>query len=234
MPFCIFLVVCKCVFYNFVENYNFKWSNYKKLQVEKNVREIELSEAKAYIMENIQSVSLDEVSRLLGTLPEWRKSKALAIKNEHVRRESILSFALLMRALKNEFGITSTFDVTYMEHGKPVFVSRPDIHFNISHCRNAVACVVGFHNVGIDIERRGRYNETTARYVLNEEEFRSVQVSADTDLAFTVLWTKKEALLKMIGVGVSCDMKNALRSHHLCKFSTFVNAENVCSVAIQK
>ena len=35
----------------------------------------------------------------------------------------------------------------------------------------------------------------------------------DADLVFTVLWTKKEALMKLIGTGISDDMKTILDTY---------------------
>ena len=43
-------------------------------------------------------------------------------------------------------------EFSYGEHGKPFLKNYPDWHFNISHCKNAVCCVLSRENVGIDIE----------------------------------------------------------------------------------
>ena len=202
--------------------------------MKKELRRLEFPQTTVYIGENIQSVPHDEVMRLLETLPAWRKEKALAIKNDSVRRESVLSFALLMHALKKEMGVTGGLEVTYTEHGKPLLKHHPGVHFNLSHCREAVACAVGECQVGVDVERRGRYDEVLARHISNDNELDGILEDADSDLAFTTLWTKKEALLKMTGAGVGGNMKNVLDGETLCDISTVVADSYVCSVAVDK
>ncbi len=204
------------------------------MQMKKYIRKLELSGTTVYILEDIQNVSSGEVKRLLETLPKWRQDKVLGINNMNVRKESVLSFALLQIALETEFGIKDELDMDYLEHGKPVLKHHHDVHFNLSHCSEAVACVVGKRDVGIDIERRGRYNATLAQYVLNRNELREMQNVPDVDLAFASLWTKKEASLKMTGEGVGSNMNNVLDRLTQCDISTFVAAEYVCSVAVHK
>lgn len=205
-----------------------------RMQMKKYIRKLELSDTTVYIWEDIQKVSLDEVMRLFGILPEWRQNKVLGINNRSVRKESVLSFALLQVALETEFGIKDKLDVDYLEHGKPVLRHHHGVQFNLSHCREAVACAVGRHDVGIDVERRGRYNAILAQHVLSRNELRKMQNAPDVDLAFTSLWTKKEALLKMTGDGVGSNMNNVLDRPARYNASTFVAANYVCSVAVRK
>ncbi len=202
--------------------------------MKKDIRKLEFPDAQVYVWENIQNVFQDEVELLLKSLPRWRQDKAHAINNMDVRKESVLSFALLQAALETEFGIKDELDVDYLEHGKPVLINRSGIYFNMSHCSKAVACVVGSRNVGVDIERRGRYNVTLAQHILNENELHGMVNAPDTDLAFTSLWTKKEALLKMTGDGVSSNIKDVLSGQARCGISTFIATEYVCSVAVSK
>lgn len=210
------------------------WRTFLRMQIGKDIRKLEFSGTKIYIMDNIRDVSMDEVMRLQEMLPAWRREKALAIKNDNVRRESVLSFALLMEALENEYGISDGLDVVYAEHGKPLLANYPGLHFNLSHCRDAVACAVGQRNMGVDIERRGRYKERLARHVLNECELHKVMNCDDADMEFTVLWTQKEAYLKMTGTGLGGNMKDVLSGQVQCKIATFDSKNYVCSVAVEE
>lgn len=159
---------------------------------------------------NIKEVSAEELERLYSQLPQWRKDKADAFRHEQGRRECILSFALLQLALSETFGITDELLFGYAEHDKPYLENHPEVFFNISHCREAVACVVDERPVGIDVECFGRYKESLAKHVLSEVELQRVMESSNPDREFTILWTKKEALLKMTGDGVGHEMKNIL------------------------
>ena len=189
-------------------------------------------DAKVYLMEDIRKVAMTEVERLMAVLPQWRREKVLAMKNDSVRRESVLAFALLMMALRQEWQIEDEVEFEYNEHGKPQLARHADIHFNISHCREAVACVIADREVGIDVESRGRYKETLARHILCEREWKDVQNSDDRDLAFTILWTKKEAMVKKKGTGISGGMKKVLDECQHDDIKTYIEEQYVCSVAM--
>ena len=46
---------------------------------------------------------------------------------------------------------------------------------------------------------------------MNDEEIAQILASARPDLAFTRLWTQKEALVKCTGEGIGNDLKNVLK-----------------------
>ena len=80
----------------------------------------------------------------------------------------------------------------------------------MSHCKKAVACVVADGEVGVDIERLGRFSEALARHVLNDEEYAMVVAADEPDVVFTDYWTKKEAIVKLTGRGIDDDLKGIL------------------------
>ena len=96
-------------------------------------------------------------------------------------------------------------------NGKPSILGHPEIFFNISHCRKAVACVVADSPVGIDVEETCRFSDSIARYTLDDEEYESVVKADNPSQAFIRLWTMKEALLKYTGEGLRRDIKTVLR-----------------------
>ncbi len=185
----------------------------------------------AWILGGISDFTDAQIAALLLLLPEWRRGRALAFKHEEGRRECVLSFALLMLKLEQEYGIKGELEFCYTEHGKPLLRDYPDIHFNLSHCRSAVACVTGSSPVGIDVERRGRYREMLARHVLNSEELADVLGVDDPDCRFLEYWTRKEALLKQRGSGVSGDMREVLADYAGVSLFTFAEQDFVCSIA---
>lgn len=193
------------------------------------------------ILDDIQSITSEEFDSIVADLPQWRKSIVSAYKHIEDRRESALSFHLLQQILDRQYAIREIrFNIN--EHGKPSLEAHPDIHFNMSHCRHAVACIVADHPVGVDIERLGRYKERIAQYTLSATELATIDSpphdgmshAAAADLQFTILWTKKEALLKLIGTGITDDLKNILHMYDgQVKFSTTINTakQYVCTVA---
>ena len=155
-----------------------------------------------YIYNNIADYSDGQYQINLNSLPQWRKEKALQYKKLDDRKRSVLAFALLERALREEYGITEVPEFVYNEFGKPSLPNLP-IHFSLSHCKDAVACAVSDHNIGIDMENVVSYNPDVARRVCTAAELEMLTQSEDQDADFIKLWTKKEAISKYEGMGVS-------------------------------
>ena len=161
-----------------------------------------------------------DLQQALTQISEQRREQALRYKHEHGQRTCVLAYLLLKKALKQEFGINENPIFEYGEHGKPSIVGRPDIFFNLSHCREAVACAVSSQPIGIDIESVGRYRESVARYAMNDEEILQIQHAQQPEVMFTRLWTMKEARLKLTGEGISRDMKLVLCEPEQKKYTT--------------
>lgn len=155
-------------------------------------------------------LSDEEVLLYIDTLPQWRREQALQFRFELGKRQCLLSYKLLQKALKEVYGIDETPAFCYGEHGKPSLERYPEIHFNLSHCKEAIACIVADVPVGVDVESVGRYSENVARYCMSDEEVCVIESSASPQEAFTLLWTKKEAVVKCIGTGINDDMKGLL------------------------
>ncbi len=157
------------------------------------------------------------LNALISSLPLWRREAALKFRFEQGRRECCLSYLLLCDMLKDSFGITEQPQFVIGEHGKPTLdIANHDIRFNISHCKRAVACVVSdTEDVGIDVECTGRYTTALADYCMNDTEKENIANANDPDSMFTELWTRKEALLKLTGEGITDDLKTVLFSSRI-------------------
>lgn len=173
-----------------------------------------------YIDDDIMSFDIETA---LGLLSEQRRKQALRYAHELGRRQCIASYLLLKNALKSEFGIDENPLFEYLEGGKPVLLNHPDIHFNISHCRTAVAIAVDKTPVGVDIETIRPYKETLARHVLSDAEYETVNSSERRDIAFIKYWTRKEATLKLSGEGIRSDLKTIVTDQ--LPIETVVNEE---------
>jgi Phosphopantetheinyl transferase len=159
------------------------------------------------ISEDIYGFDLEEALREIS---EQRREQALKFKFEQGRRTCVLAYQLLKQGLREEFGMTGNPLFEYGEHGKPSIVGHPEIHFSLSHCREAVACVVSHHAVGIDVEAIREYRESLARYTMNDAELHQILSAPEPARDFIRLWTMKEAQLKLIGTGISNDIKGVL------------------------
>ena len=170
-----------------------------------------------YIDDRIYEFNLDAA---LLEISEQRREQSLRYRHEQGRRTCVLAYLLLKKALREEYGLMENPLFEYSEHGKPSIVGHPDIWFSLSHCREAVACVVGNHPVGIDVESVRRYKEGVARYSMNDEELERILSADRPDVAFIRLWTMKEARLKMTGEGIANQLKTALDDVDTLKFTT--------------
>ena len=160
-----------------------------------------------YIDEHIDDFDLQSA---LAKISEQRREQAFRFKFERGQRTCVLAYLLLKKALGEEYGLTENPLFEYGPHGKPFIIGHPEIHFSLSHCREAVACAVSDRPVGIDVESVRRYKEDVVRYAMNEQEQQQIAAAERPDVAFIRLWTMKEARLKLTGEGITNDLKSAL------------------------
>ena len=86
--------------------------------------------------------------------------------------------------------------------------------------------------IGIDVESIREYKEGIVRYTMNDEEIRQIESAKDPAVAFIRLWTMKEATMKLIGTGISNEMKTVIDTQRF-QYTT-VEKDNyiytVCSI----
>ena len=185
---------------------------------------------KIYISEDIWSFDLEAA---LGEISEQRREQALKFKFELGQRLCVLAYRLLKQGLREEYGITDNPIFEYNEHGKPSIIGHPEIFFNLSHCKFAAVCVVSDQPVGIDVESIREYKEGLVRYSMNDDEVRQIEKSEHPDRAFIRLWTMKESALKLIGTGISNDLKTAL-DHERYQYTTVERTTYMYTVCVKK
>lgn len=150
----------------------------------------------------------------LREISEQRRQQALKFKHELGQRLCVLAYQLLKQALNEAYGITEDPVFEYNEHGKPFIVGHPEIFFNLSHCKEAVVCAIHDQPIGVDVESIREYKEALVLYTMNDEEIHEIESSGNPAAAFIRLWTMKEATMKLIGTGISNDMKTVIDTRH--------------------
>ena len=151
-----------------------------------------------------------DLQAALKEISEQRREQTLKFKHEQGQRLCVLAYLLLKQALREGYGITENPVFEYNEHGKPSIVGHPEIFFNLSHCKEAAICVVSDQPVGVDVEGIREYRESLVNYTMNDEEITLIKSAENHAAAFIRLWTMKEATTKLIGTGISNDMKTVL------------------------
>ena len=151
-----------------------------------------------------------DLEAALKEISEQRREQALKFKYELGQRLCVLAYLLLKKGLRETYGITDNPIFEYNEHGKPSIVGHPEIFFNLSHCKEAAICVVSDQPVGVDVEGIREYKESLVNYTMNDEEIAQIKTAENPAAAFIRLWTMKEATTKLIGTGISNDMKTVI------------------------
>ena len=175
-----------------------------------------------YIDDKTDAFDLQEA---LQTISEQRRRQALRFKHEQGQRLCVAAYLLLKRALREQEGILENPVFAYGPHGKPSIVGHPELHFSLSHCKEAAVCVLSRHPIGIDVESIGRYRETVAHYAMSDAEVARIEQAEHPDVEFVRLWTMKESLLKLTGEGINDHMKYVLKDIPERSFTTVEEIE---------
>lgn len=183
-----------------------------------------------YINDDLYALSASELEQEINLLPAWRRELVLRYTHEQGRRQGLLAYLLLCRGLKKDFGIEDMPRFAYGEHGKPYLPDYPTLHFNISHCRQAVACAISTKPVGVDIETFRPVKENVINYAMNKAEALRIRKAARPERAFSILWTQKEALVKLTGEGLGHELPTLLENN-THRLSTLVTPQYVCTLA---
>lgn len=142
-------------------------------------------------------------SFLLQQLPEVLQKKIMRYRKWEDAHRSLLGKALLLYGLKKlQLSDYSLHDLKYTEYDRPYF--NDDVDFNISHAGEYIICVLSKTNkVGVDIEHVTNIPVEDFESNFTDDEWEKI-FSADNMLySFFDHWTKKEAFLKGIGMGLN-------------------------------
>lgn len=169
-----------------------------------------------------------EVERMLPLVSAQRREVALRYKFTFGRFTCLKSYVMLQQLVQEMLAETEerwlplqqrlkewNGNFVYNEHDKPFMQNAlgdciEGIDFNISHCKNAIAVVLSNRPVGVDVESFRHAEDALLRRTMNPEEQEEVRVAADPTEAFTRLWTRKEAVLKLRGTGLVDDLHGVL------------------------
>ena len=174
------------------------------------------------IFDDMTLVSEAEVQRMLPLVDEQRRNEALRYKHLFGQFACLKSWLMLKELLKT-IGINDL-KMEYHEHGKPYLAQHPEVHFNLSHCKNGIAVVVDLSPVGIDIESFRKDNIALVRKTMNPAEAEWIRSSSDPVEAFTQFWTKKEAVVKLCGTGITDNLHHVLDGIGY-RLETYLNRE---------
>lgn len=158
-----------------------------------------------------------EVERMLQLVSPQRRGQALRFKHTFGRFACLKSYMMLAGLLDFEGPLP---DFTYNRYGKPLLEG---VEFSISHCRNAIAVAVNDTPVGIDVESFHKADRALVERTMNPAEAKEIFNAGNPEEMFTILWTRKEAVLKYRGTGIVDDLHSVLQGDE--KVVTSVNRD---------
>lgn len=174
---------------------------------------------------------------MLPLISSQRKEQALRYKHLFGKWACLKSYEMLSHLIRTNISelhsgsVTASdypsFEFTYNEYGKP-YLRLPPVYFSISHCKEAIAVAISDREVGIDVESRLRQiSPELIDKVMNARE--RLYIDENKQERFIVLWTQKEAVLKLRGTGIMDDMKDVLTGNE--KVHTEIRENYIYSIA---
>ena len=186
------------------------------------------------LFDDMGIISEEEIQRLLPLVSDERQKEALRYRHLFGQFACLKSYVMI-REMLEPMGLAHPYRFDYNEHGKPFLKDHPEVHFNISHCKNGIAVAVSDQPIGIDIESYHQINEGLIRYTMNEEEERIINESDDPARTFTEYWTKKEAVFKLRGTGITREgIHELLQGDEVVETHIFPEKQYVYSIASYK
>ncbi|MGN0621070.1 MAG: 4'-phosphopantetheinyl transferase family protein [Porcipelethomonas sp.] len=185
---------------------------------------------KLYLFDDFEHITEHFMEQCIAVLPPERKEKAMRYRFEIDRKLSVISYLLLLYALRENYGINNP-QIVYGRYGKPYLKDYPDIYFNISHCPKGCICAVSDREIGVDIQDIRPFSWNIAKRVCCERELKILQNATDKDKTFTKIWAMKESYLKMTGNGIT-DMLFADTTKLTNQIDVFENEDYVIATAV--
>ncbi len=161
-------------------------------------------------IKSISDFTIEEYKKYFEIMSDERKAAILRLRFDGDKKRSILGEALARQGISAKCGILQE-EILFgrEDYGKP-FCKNANVHFNISHSKEMVACAVSENKIGVDIEKMRNLETRITRISCTEDDllfvfgFNGIPDEFDTEslMRFFRLWTAKEAYFKYCGTGI--------------------------------
>ncbi len=158
---------------------------------------------------HLDTVPDDTFEYFLASLPEIMQYNVRRYRQMTDRKRKLIGRLIV----QNYFAVNEPFSWerwSETESGKP-FIRLANRKFSISHSGDYVMVAFSEKEVGIDLEKENEIVVEDIVTSMHHEEIEYVRNASDKHSAFYNVWTRKEAYLKAIGVGIVEDL-----SKHNC------------------
>ena len=140
------------------------------------------------------------------------KIEASKFKYDEDRCTYLFCHTLLRLILSKRLNMSHADLLIAYDNNKKPYLHGDPLYFNISHTRDSFAIILSEQfRVGIDLEKVDMnidFNSILRKYFSSQEREFILELPDDSRDRFFLLWTRKEALLKAIGSGITSDLSN--------------------------
>ena len=181
------------------------------------LKRIALAATEIEIWQTRLDLSTEVVSQCAELLSNDERLRAHRFHYERHRRRFIVARGTLRVLIGGYLGIgAASIRFSYLKNGKPGLAMWPEpLRFNVSHAHErALFALSRQYQVGIDIEYLERdiaYRELVGRYFSPREAATLERFpNAERRHVFLTAWSRKEAVAKISGEGISAVSKNRI------------------------
>jgi 4'-phosphopantetheinyl transferase len=158
----------------------------------------------------------DQLQQNWNVLDSNEKIQADKFKNPVLRDRYVRAHGQLRTVLAHYVNAApASLRIAKTSHGKPYLVDYTELAFNLSHTSNVMVLAIAKQcQLGVDIEQckpRGNLADLVAKCFSDAEASYWQQLNADQQhRQFYQFWTRKEALVKATGLGISLGLKHCV------------------------
>ena len=181
---------------------------------------------------DVSRLTEEEFLKLYQSNDRQRQIKADKLQKEPSKKLSLAAGMLARVGISQHLHINPQ-DISFKteKSGKPYAVGL-DIHFSLSHSGSLAVCAISDSPVGIDVEQIKKVHLKVARRCFTEQEqYYVFGKKGRPQIKFFEVWTKKEAYVKMMGLGVSDFLSFDVMKND--KIYTLTHEDYIISIARQ-
>lgn len=138
--------------------------------------------------------SFDDLSGYNLITPK-RQHQVDRYQNSDDKKRSLIAALLIRYCFKEK-----QFDVIQNQYGKLEIPSSKH-KFNISHSGKYVVIAISDEEIGVDIEAIDEYSFPVAKRCYQQAELIILNQSQSKEETFAIIWTRKESVMKLFGLG---------------------------------
>lgn len=182
-----------------------------------------------------EKIKFNDLQKYLCFISDERQARIKKFLFDKDKINSLITELLIRKEACKYLGINNK-DIcfSFNEYGKPYLSNYPEYCFSVSHSEQCIVFADSDCPIGTDTENVLKNDFDIAERFFTDGELKHILTSANKDIAFYDIWTKKEAYTKMAGTGLMTPLlsfdvtSEELREYFISKYISGYMI-NVCS-----